>query len=91
MICLSFPISKDQSYIVIKEDVLKWINVICNNIDGTRDYVIKGSEAHRNKCWYCLFVKSKKKKVQMNVFIRQKHTQRRENSLMIAKGKGKEG
>ena len=33
----------------------------------------------------------KKKKVQMNVFIRQKHTQRRENSLMIAKGKGKEG
>ena len=32
----------------------------------------------------------KKIKVQMNVFIRQKHTQRRENSLMVAKGEGKE-
>ena len=48
------------------------------------------SQSKTNIIWYHLYVESKKK-VQMNLFTKQKETHRQENKLMVTKGDSRAG
>ena len=55
----------------------EWNNAICSNVDGPRDYHTKWSKSDRERqtSWYRIYVepkKKKKKKIQMNLYTKQK-------------------
>jgi len=52
-------------------------NAICSNTNGPRDYHIKWRKSGRERhIWYHFYVESKKKKMQINLFTKQKQTHR---------------
>ena len=57
-------------------------------MDGARDYHTKWSKSDReiNIIWYHLYVKSKKM-IQINLFTKQKQTNRHRKQLWLPKGK----
>ena len=74
-----------------KEDVLhtynetllsykkEWNNAICSNMDGCRDYHTKCSKSERQRQIYEIAYRwnlKRKKKIQMNLFTKQKKTHR---------------
>ena len=67
----------------------EWNNAICGNMDGLRDYHAECSKADRKRqIWYDIISMSnlkKKKKIEMNLFTKQKQTHRLQNKLMVTK------
>ena len=56
----------------------EWNNAICSNIDGPRGDHVKWSKSEKeNIIWHHLYVESNK--IQRNLFIEQKQTQRFQN------------
>ena len=58
----------------------EWNIAICNNMDGPRDYHTRWSKSDRERQIFHLYVESKK--IQMNLFTKQKQTcrHRKQNS-----------
>ena len=66
---------------------IKKNEIICSNIDGTRDYRPKWNMSDRERQIYHLYVESKNV-IQMNLFTKQKQTHRLKTNLWLPKGKG---
>ena len=52
----------------------EWNNAFCINIDGSRECHTKWIKSKTNIIWDHLYVKSKKKKMQMDFFTKPKQT-----------------
>ena len=59
-----------EFYSAIKKE---WSNTTCSNMDRPRDYHTKWSKPDRERQ---IYVESKKKLIQMNLFTKQKQTHR---------------
>ena len=67
----------------------EWNKVICNNMDGQRDYHTKSSKPKINTIWYPLYVESRKN-IQMNLFSKQKQNYKyRKQTYGYQRGKGR--
>ena len=71
-------------------DIKKWNNAICSNMDGPRDYYTKWSQTEKDKYYMrSLICGTKKKTVQMNLFMKQKQTHRhRKQTYGYQRGRG---
>ena len=71
----------------------EWNNPICSNMDGPRDCHTEWSQTEKDKYMTsCLYVESKKKMVQMNLFTKQKKSHRcRKQTYGYQGGNGGEG
>ena len=65
-------------------------DAICSNMDGPRDYCTKWNKLERFIMGYHLHVESKKKLIQMNLFIYKPETDSQpwKTNLWLPKGKG---
>ena len=80
-----------EYYLAVRKE---WNNAICSYMDGPRDYHTKQSKSERETQipYYITYMWNvKKKKIQMNLFIKQKQTHRQKTNLWLPKGKGRGG